>query len=240
MNILVCEDNLIQAQALTSHLQTFDYVQRVDVVTTGEEMISVVLEKNDITALFLDIDLPGMNGLEAYGILKMQGCDIPAILITGLRPAASDTYHLGIVDVVEKPYLTPRLEEALKKLRLHIEHQNFIQAGGVYVPVITDELALLSPKDILFFEAGARELKVHTLHNTFEAKYIPLKIYEKYLRNQGFVFSHRAYLVNTRKIKYIDHTDIHFIGDFQHVASVAEDKLSILKKILQRINMSPI
>ncbi|MCP1356203.1 LytR/AlgR family response regulator transcription factor [Aneurinibacillus migulanus] len=240
MNILVCEDNLIQAQALTSHLQTFDYVQRVDVVTTGEEMISVVLKKNDITALFLDIDLPGMNGLEAYGILKMQGCDIPAILITGLRPAASDTYHLGIVDVVEKPYLTPRLEEALKKLRLHIVHQNFIQAGGVYVPVITDELALLSPKDILFFEAGARELKVHTLHNTFEAKYIPLKIYEKYLRNQGFVFSHRAYLVNTRKIKYIDHTGIHFIGDFQHVASVAEDKLSILKKILQRINISPI
>lgn len=240
MNILVCENNLIQAQTLTNHLQTFDYIQRVDVVATGEEMISAVLEKNDITALFLDIDLPGMNGLEAYGVLKIQGCHIPAVLITGLQPAASDTYPLDIVDVIEKPYLPPRLEEALRKLRLHIEYQSFIQAGGVYVPVITDELSLLSPKDILFFEAGARELKVHTLHHTFDAKYIPLKIYEKYLRNQGFIFSHRAYLVNTRKIKYIDQTGIHFIGDFQHVAYVAEDKLSILKKILQRINISPV
>jgi DNA-binding LytR/AlgR family response regulator len=242
MNILVCEDNQFQAQTLIDHLQTLEYVTRVDIVTTGEEMISVALERSDITAIFLDVDLPGMNGLEAYGILRMKGRNIPTVLITGVKPSASDTYHLDIIDVIEKPYLPPRLEEALKKLQLHIQYQNFIKSGGILVPVISDRILQLTPDDILFIESVSGGVKVHTTTESIDGKYIPLKIYEEYLRRCNFVFSHRAFLVNTQKIdkkrtESVGNNYIYFKGESERKALVAEDRFSAVRSLLQRIDM---
>lgn len=239
MNILVCEDNKFQAQTLVDHLKTLEYIDHVDVVNTGEAMISAVLEKNDITAIFLDIDLPDMNGLEVYGILKMRGKHIPAVLITGMKPLASDTYHLDIIDVIEKPYLPPRVEEALRKIRLHIEYQRFIRVGGMYVPIINDKIIQVVPDDILFFESCSRGVKVHIVHDTIEAKYIPLKVYEEYLRNHGFVFSHRAFLVNTNKIAAVNDEGIFFKGEKERKALVAEERSGLIRKLLRRLDILP-
>ncbi len=223
MNILICEDDIYQREILADMFRNHEFVNSIEMVTNGEELIETVLSNPEISALFIDYMLDKrMTGLDAYMILQQRGHALPAVLITAYKLDANRAYDLGILDVVEKPYTPYRIEQAFQKIHGHLSYSHFIQNGGLYVPIHNQEISMLMPSDILFFEAVSGIVKVHTLNGILETK-IPLKLYEKYLQHTSFFYSHRAFLVNVKKIHYIEGNKIYF-RDTDHVAQVTDEK----------------
>lgn len=236
MNILVCEDDIYQREILTDMLLNHEYINCVETTTNGEELIQKVLADSDISALFINYKEAneGLNGLDAYMILLQRGYTLPAILVASHKPDAIRTYDLGILDIIEKPFTPYRMEKTLKKLHDHLFYLRFIQNGGLYVPIHYQELDTIMPNDILFFEAEStsRLIRVHTLQGIQETK-IPLKAYERFLEHTGFFTSHRSFLVNVRRIHYIEGNKIYF-RDTDRVAQVTDEKLFDIQNLWRK------
>lgn len=226
INFLIAEDDERQQELLKGYLAPFENVRIAGMVGTGEELIAQATLQPDITAMIIDIHLgKGRGGLESYSILKLRGVNIPTILITGMAPLASVTYDLGIIDIVEKPYTARRLKQAIEKLQSHIAYQKFMQEGGIYVPIFSEDIIQKTPADILYIESINRTILVHTLQEEYETK-IPIKVYETYLQDSHFYLTHRSFLVNMKKISHIDGSSIYFHHAAQHKkAIIAEDKI---------------
>lgn len=225
LKILIAEDDELQQEMLAAYLETYEHVQIVGIVKTGEELIRQATLNPDLSALIVDINLgEGKGGLESYSILKLRGLHIPAVLITGMAPHASFTYDLGIVDIVEKPYTAHRLKQAIEKIQNHIKYRTFMEEGGIYVPIFADDIMQKAPADILYIESINRTILAHTLMEEYETK-IPIKVYENYLRDNYFYLTHRSFLVNMKKISHIEGSSIYFHHAGRHKkAIIAEEK----------------
>jgi two-component system nitrogen regulation response regulator NtrX len=95
---------------------------------TGEEGIALV-ERESVDLVFLDIKMPGMDGLEVLGRLKAVGDDLPVVMISGHGTVATavEATKLGAFDFIEKPLATERILLAIRNAlgfrRLRDENQ---------------------------------------------------------------------------------------------------------------------
>jgi len=100
---------------------------------TGEEGISLV-ERESVDLVFLDIKMPGMDGLEVLGTLKAQGDQLPVVMISGHGTVATavEATKLGAFDFIEKPLATERILLAIRNAlgfsRLRDENQTLARA----------------------------------------------------------------------------------------------------------------
>ncbi|HSP89813.1 MAG TPA: sigma-54 dependent transcriptional regulator [Vicinamibacterales bacterium] len=100
---------------------------------TGEEGITLV-ERESVDLVFLDIKMPGMDGLEVLGTLKAQGDQLPVVMISGHGTVATavEATKLGAFDFIEKPLATERILLAIRNAlgfsRLRDENQTLARA----------------------------------------------------------------------------------------------------------------
>ncbi|MCU0248990.1 MAG: sigma-54 dependent transcriptional regulator [Vicinamibacterales bacterium] len=96
---------------------------------TGEEGIALV-ERESVDLVFLDIKMPGMDGLEVLGRLKAVAEDLPVVMISGHGTVATavEATKLGAFDFIEKPLATERILLAIRNAlgfrRLRDENQS--------------------------------------------------------------------------------------------------------------------
>src|SRR5687768_1051113 len=89
--VLIVEDERVARQALGSLLSTCGY--RVELAASAEEAIELLQRRLPPDVVLLDVDLPGMNGLELLSRLSSLAPDVVPILVTGadrdvVQPAA--------------------------------------------------------------------------------------------------------------------------------------------------------
>lgn len=230
LHVLIVEDNPGQQELLKAQLDTIPNISVLNCVSNAKDYIDEVTVNKQLNAVILDEELLGnMNGLEAYGLLKIRGSHLPTIVMTGNVPYASHTSDLGIIDTIEKPFTIERLTMGLNKIRQHIHYQQYLNSGGIFVPVISQKIIQLMPNEILFIESINRTLFVHTDNESYETK-ISIKLYEEYLSGSNFVLTHRSCLVNLNKVEQIVDEKIYFNGAAK-TAILAEEKAVDFKQI---------
>ena len=100
---------------------------------TGEEGITLA-ERESVDLVFLDIKMPGMDGLEVLGKLKAHGDQLPVVMISGHGTVATavEATKLGAFDFIEKPLATERILLAIRNAlgfsRLRDENQTLARA----------------------------------------------------------------------------------------------------------------
>ncbi|MFO7691584.1 MAG: sigma-54 dependent transcriptional regulator [Vicinamibacterales bacterium] len=100
---------------------------------TGEEGIALA-ERESVDLVFLDIKMPGMDGLEVLGRLKAQTDRLPVVMISGHGTVATavEATKLGAFDFIEKPLATERILLAIRNAlgfsRLRDENQTLARA----------------------------------------------------------------------------------------------------------------
>ncbi len=161
------------------------------------------LNNTQVDLLLLDIEMPGMSGLE---LIKQLGNKRPLIIFTtAKKDYAAEAFELSVVDYMVKPITLPRLKQAVDKASealdsnkedLKVEEQAFVfvKDNGV--------LKRISIDDILFLEAMGDYVKVHTAQK-FHVVHATLKSIEEKLPNSKFIRVHRSYIVAINKIDYI-------------------------------------
>jgi len=169
-----------------------------------------VLNKEKVDLLFLDIEMPGMTGLEFIRSLS----SVPhVILTTAYREYALESYEMEVVDYLLKPISFGRFFKAVSKyLKLtantaapQLPTNKPKERGSIYVYADKKNIKVYF-EDILFIESIKDYVRIHTKGKNIVSKNTITR-YEELLPD-SFIRVHRSYIINLAKINAYTHHDI--------------------------------
>lgn len=162
-----------------------------------------VLRAHPVDAVFLDINMPGLDGLELAGVLSEFAHPPAVVFVTAHDDKAVAAFDLGAVDYLLKPLREARLAESVR--RIVAARTVATPAPGQSDPheVIPVELGgittLVDRADVSWVEADGDYARLHTRDGSHLVR-IPLSELENRWREAGFVRVHRSYLVALREV----------------------------------------
>ena len=114
MRILVIDDEPLVAQVMAEALQYEG--NEVAIAGSGEEGLRAI-EENPPEAVFLDIIMPGMDGIEALRRIRERAPGLPVIILTGgaSESQLDEARRLGVTDIISKPVPLQNLSRALAR-----------------------------------------------------------------------------------------------------------------------------
>lgn len=103
--VLVIDDSALMRRVMSDIISNTNEYVVAYTAANGAEGLQIIEEKDDIVAIFCDINMPKMNGLELLRIIKDRGIDTPFIIFSA-QGDATDTFtalELGAMEFIKKP-----------------------------------------------------------------------------------------------------------------------------------------
>ena len=202
MNTIIVDDNKI-ARTIMKQLAS----QVKDLAIVGECTNAMdaynLLQQQPVDLILLDIEMPGMTGLE---LTKNLGNKKPIIIFTtSKKDYAAEAFELNVADYIVKPVTPARFIQAIDKAREIVEsNSEEVKLDNNEFIFIRDSniIRRLKVDDILFAEAMGDYVKLHTAQKFF-AIHNTLKAVEERLPANKFIRVHRSYIVAITKIDTI-------------------------------------
>jgi DNA-binding LytR/AlgR family response regulator len=197
---IIIDDEPIAIRVIQEHLEKFENIECIKGFTKAIDAIEM-LNKGNIDLLFLDINMPGISGIE---FLKSLTNPPKVIFTTAYREFAVDAFELDALDYLVKPISFERFLKAINKF---LSVRNVPVAENQEVKLEKDYIILKSDKknyklkldDILFIESLDNYIKVHTKEISIIC-YERLTGIEQELPTSKFIRIHRSYIINLTKV----------------------------------------
>ena len=207
MNIIVCEDIRKDRNILCSFIKKFfedsGCPVNIAVYENGEDLLrdSETLETGGVKIAFLDIYLPGINGVDLAKKIRENDRDMIIAFTTTSLDHGLDGYAVRALQYLVKPVSYSDVEsvlgECVKLFADSLRHIN-IMSDRLTVRVLL--------KDILFIESFRNVCHIHTLSETIKS-YRSLDEIERQLGGRPFLRTHRSYIVNMRQVNDVKEND---------------------------------
>ena len=200
---VVIDDEQPARELITMHLSSladFKLVASFDNAVDGFNF----LQKTEIGLLFLDIQMPGLSGVQLIRSLKHSP---KVILTTAYREYAAEAFELDVLDYLVKPITKERFLKAISKFNDHHTPLNKYGSAdsteGAYIFLKTGKTQTkVYLKDIIYVEGLKDFTKVHTSKKTFVASERLSYMLDKLPENR-FARIHKCYIVALDKITSI-------------------------------------
>lgn len=149
---------------------------------------------------FVDINMPGMSGLELAEKIKELSCQPAVIFTTAYSQFAVKAFELDVVDYLVKPISEERLASAVEKVKKRLKSWRGVpQAPTAQIDRIplnkNGKTYLLCPAEIYYIESHGEFTVIHSEKGRFMSS-IRLKDFEVRLQKHSFFRAHRSYIVN--------------------------------------------
>jgi len=162
-----------------------------------------VLRDTEVDAVFLDIRMPGLDGMELARILRRFARPPAIVFVTAYDDGAVDAFDLGVTDYVRKPVRAERLGESLRRVAGLRSAPAPVAALPADEPAIPVELAgttrMLPRSSVRWVEAQGDYARLHTAETSHLVRVSLATLAERWA-DAGFVRIHRSYLVQIRLI----------------------------------------
>jgi DNA-binding LytR/AlgR family response regulator len=162
-----------------------------------------VLRDTEVDAVFLDIRMPGLDGMELARILRRFARPPAIVFVTAYDDGAVDAFDLGVTDYVRKPVRAERLAESLRRvagLRAVPAPQRAPAADEPAIPVeLAGTTRMLPRSSVRWVEAQGDYARLHTADASHLVRVSLATLAERWA-DAGFVRIHRSYLVQLRLI----------------------------------------
>jgi DNA-binding LytR/AlgR family response regulator len=174
--------------------------ERVATVHTAGDATGALraLRDTDVDAVFLDIRMPGLDGMELARVLRRFSRPPAIVFVTAYDDGAVDAFDLGVTDYVRKPVRRERLAESLRRvasLRPALRPAAAQPAGGPTIPVeLAGTTRMLPRSAVRWVEAQGDYARLHTPDASHLVRVSLATLAERWA-DAGFVRIHRSYLV---------------------------------------------
>ena len=197
LRVLVIDDERPALDELCYLLQRDHRVSGVLSCDSATEALRI-LHEVEVDAVFLDIRMPGLTGLELAQVLARFRTPPPVVFVTAHDEHAVDAFEVNAVDYVLKPVREARLAEAVRRV---------VDSGGRPAPREDDQIAVelggvtrfVARADVLYVEAHGDYARLHTATGSHLVR-TPLAALEEQWRDAGFVRIHRSLLVSLPQV----------------------------------------
>lgn len=193
MKVLIVDDERPALDELAFLLSRDPRIGEVLTCDTATEVLRL-LQETDVDALFLDIQMPGLTGLELAQVLARFRTPPPIVFVTAHEQHAVEAFDLQAVDYVLKPVRADRLAEAVRRV---VEGGDRAGNGNdLQVPVERGGVTrFIQRSAITHVEAQGDYARLHTADGSHLVR-IPLSQLETEWGPAGFVRIHRSLLVS--------------------------------------------
>lgn len=199
MNIVICDDEPLFVESLEREIRSYgascDVAIHIRSYYSGETLLSSDLSACDL--LFLDIDMPKMDGIEAATLLRKQYPNLLLIFVTGWIEYAPAGYRVNAFRYLLKKNIPDELILFLNEARA-----NLFESSEMISIQTRDQTLEIAVKNIVFFEGTPRRvvrLHVSNLEEPIEFSG-KLSDYAQQLAGRGFLRIQKSYLVNMNHI----------------------------------------
>ncbi len=193
LKCIIIEDEKNAQQVLVHYISKKTTITCLGIYETGLDIPSNILNKIDF--IFLDIELPELNGLEFLKTLNNP----PKVIVTTAYPNfAVDAFEQAVIDYLVKPFSYERFIIAVDRIKINKEtnHKEYIL---VYADKTTHKVKV---NDILYIKSELDYISIITITD----KILLLGSLTNWLKKMSdfsFARVHRSYIVNTNRIKKI-------------------------------------
>lgn len=208
MRILVCDDDILFTKKLKQYLSEFFHkikVKSYDILlyNNGKDLLADSGRKDII---FLDMEMPDINGICVGNTLKKSNADVIIFVITSHIEYLDNAMRFQVFRYLSKPLDKQRLfhnmNDALQLYHLSATKISIETKQGIYT---------VSSSDIVMVEAYERKITVYTINNTYESIH-NMQYWTDVLNMHCFFLTHRSFIVNLEHVSDFDHTLIHLCG----------------------------
>lgn len=195
------------------------------------------LQENKVDVVFLDINMPELDGMNLGKILTKLNPNIKIIFITAYRDYAAEAFEIKAFDYLLKPYSEKRITEVLNNLTMIKDNSPIKEVEKINkVTVFLDEkMVVLSLDEIYYIEVSEKESLVYTQNEIYTSK-LKISKWEEILPKNKFYRTHRAYIVNLDKIKEVEPwfngTFVLKIQDLKFKVPVSRNNIKEFKELL--------
>ena len=212
INCLVVDDEPLAREAIK------EYIERVKELTIIEECENALqamsaLRKSKIDLIFLDIEMPEINGIAFLQMLK----NVPGVIFTtAYRNYAVEAFDLDVIDFLLKPISFERFLMAIEKFYQRSDTKEVILQSSKELPKYLNVKAdrktfKIEIQKILYLESLKDYMKIVCEKESI-VTHETLAYLEETLSNDGFLRIHRSFLVAVNKIQAFDAETIYLKG----------------------------
>jgi DNA-binding LytR/AlgR family response regulator len=215
INCLIVDDEPIAGDIILNYCKAYPVLHVVANCSNAFEA-KRILSEADIDIIFLDIEMPVLNGIGLLNTLKKPP---QVIFTTAYKEYAITAFDLGVCDYLLKPFSLERFIIAVDKAieRLNIPEQVVFNGNGTtdnYLFIKSDGKIYKINYEALFY-AEAKGNYTHIVTVDFSLKPgMPFSSFEAFLPGAHFIRVHRSYIINKSKISHIEGGRV-FIGKYE-------------------------
>ncbi|NIL76667.1 MULTISPECIES: LytTR family DNA-binding domain-containing protein [Nocardiaceae] len=151
-----------------------------------------------VDAVFLDINMPGLDGMELAGILSNFARPPAVVFVTAHDDRALAAFDLGAVDYLLKPLREERLAESLRRIvsaGRQSEPQDAVASDEIIPVELAGTTTLVQRSSVGWVEAEGDYARLHTTSGSHLVR-IPISTLESRWGSSGFLRVHRSFLVS--------------------------------------------
>lgn len=216
LRCIIVEDEPLAAEILAEYIEMTPFLTLTHVCPDAIKALDVV-HAHPVDVIFLDINLPKLNGLEFVKTLRRQ----PKIIVTSAyHEFAVDGFDLQVTDYLLKPIEFSRFTKAVNKLLLP---QRIAEAAAQAPPkppgaarpfyffTVSKRSVKIYLDEILFIESLKDNVTIHTKEKSYPTHY-QLGELEELLPKDNFLRIHRSFLVAVDKIESFSAAEVELAG----------------------------
>jgi len=209
MNCIIVDDDMLSRKVIEEFVKKFSVLNLIGAYSDSISARNELMNRNDIDLIFLDIEMPEMNGFDFINSL-----DHPPniILVTSGEQYAIKAFDFNVVDYLLKPVLYARFCKAVDKaMRYFTRKENINNFGDEEIFIKKgSSLVKLKLKEIIYIEALENYVTLNTGDEKFTIHFT-MKAIENQLPSGVFVRVHRSFIINKNMIQTIKENSLDLI-----------------------------
>jgi two-component system, LytTR family, response regulator len=199
LRLLAVDDERPALEDLVRMLEALPQVEEVVGAASAHEALVALAEGPAVDGVFLDVRMPGLDGLEVARVLRRFEHPPGLVFVSAFDSFAVDAFELAALDYLVKPVARRRLEEAVERVARAAATSAALDDDVIPVDTLRGGgTRLLARASILFLQAHGDYVRVATDEGRFLLRARLADLEERWARH-GFVRVHRGYLVNLRR-----------------------------------------
>jgi DNA-binding LytR/AlgR family response regulator len=201
LQVLVIDDEPPAVDELRFLLEQDSGIGSVHTASSVDEAI-LVLRSEHIDAVFLDIEMPGKDGLSLARLLSQHPASPAIVFVTAYEQHAVEAFEIDVVDYVLKPVRADRLALAVRRVNSAIGEGAAISDHDVGRIAVESggRTVFIDRSQVQVVEASRDYVKLHTADRTYLVR-TPISTIEAAWSEFGFVRTHRSFIVAVNAVR---------------------------------------
>jgi len=211
---LAIDDEPLAVKKIAGYIQKVPFLELVAQCRSAFEAMSI-MDKNDVQLLFIDINMPDINGMDFVKSLTNKPY---VVFTTAYSEYAVEGFQVDAIDYLLKPITFSNFLKAANKVKNLIELSTNNQKISVKTTMnhlfVKSEYKFIRIEldDIKYIESQHEYIKIHLVNSNPVLTQLNLKSIEEQLPSNRFMRVHRSFIVNLAKISVIERNRIVFDG----------------------------